>query len=803
MVMMHGCCSGSKASWEGSSIDPGGSENWHYNNAWFASRGYVVLNYTARGFVDGFNRGSTGETQLDSAKFEINDYQHLAGQLVDQGDLDPGPGTVRVDADRIVPTGGSYGGGFTWLALTDPRWQSPAGAPLSLVAAATKYGWTNLVEALVPRGDDLRDSIPETDPEKVKASLRSLLGFPKQSINAVLYASGKTGVPPGSAHTTFPAEIDEAQACLTSADPFETNPSPACQITRDATLPRFIDERSAYFQQPFFDGLSTPAGDPGHIDPVPVFSAGTFTDKLFPAAEHRRMVERLKQTVPGYPVQEYYGDYNHFVQNKRKEWADICGADRHVCRYEDYPGGDLNSNPEGLARENGVTTRLNRFIDHYARPPANDLQGAPAFDVTGSLQVCPQNAGFLGSQPDEPGPRFTAARFGQLAPNDLSFSATGAQSTSNLAPGANAHAKNADPVTNSADNGSRCVVESSPGGTASAGAGVATYDSAALGSDYTMLGMTRVFVSHTGTGSGLQLNARLYDLHPDGTQVLVDRGVKRLAQANGFTLMDLHGAGWRFARGHRLRIELAQDDGTYVKASVQPSSLMLQGVSLTVPIREASAQIGGVVPPGTTPPRIDVRSPRLASDTSRNRRFAITIRTRPGTSRASIQNYRLQIRDAAGGAAVASRRVRAAQSRPTIFRFRGRPGRTYVIRARAIDKSGRTGPVDVTRTIVPFDDSRKATRGLRTRGRFTRPRVRGAYDGRLTRSSPPGGSDRVPVPGRPPVRGRTGEPPRREGGSARQPPAPGDQLLRPPDTQPQGGRRVPRQAPGGQLPRGS
>ena len=41
LVFMHGCCSGSKTSWEATSFggaDAGG-EKWHYNNAWFAARG--------------------------------------------------------------------------------------------------------------------------------------------------------------------------------------------------------------------------------------------------------------------------------------------------------------------------------------------------------------------------------------------------------------------------------------------------------------------------------------------------------------------------------------------------------------------------------------------------------------------------------------------------------------------------------------------------------------------------------------------------------------------------------------------
>jgi hypothetical protein len=118
IAFMHGCCQGSKGDWERTSFDAS-REQWHYNNAWFASRGYVVLNYTARGFRSG-SRGSTGQTQLDSRQFEINDFQYLAGTFAD----DP---FFHVNPQKIVATGGSYGGGFAWLALTDPKWKSPGG----------------------------------------------------------------------------------------------------------------------------------------------------------------------------------------------------------------------------------------------------------------------------------------------------------------------------------------------------------------------------------------------------------------------------------------------------------------------------------------------------------------------------------------------------------------------------------------------------------------------------------------------------------------------------------------------------
>ncbi len=547
-----------------------------------------------------------------------------------------------------------------------------------------------------------------------------------------------------------------------------------------------MDERSAYFQNDFFDGL----GD-GTVDPVPVFSAGTFTDQLFPAAEHRRMVERLKAVSPGYPVQEYYGDYNHFVQNKRKEWADLCGTDRHVCRYDDYPGGNLNADPPTLTQSpdaqsgRGVTTRLNRFIDHFAKPPANPSQAAPSLDVTGSIQVCPQNAADLGAEPDEAGPRFSAATFDGLAPHSFVVDATGTQSTSSIVAG-NQHAVNSDPVANSTPpKTGACPEESTP-----AGSGVATYDSQPLASDQTMMGRTRVTLPHTGMEIGtnnFELNARLYDVYPDGTQVLVDRGAKRVTNPNQTSILDLHGNGWRFEQGHKVRIEVAQDDGPYVKPSTQASSLTFSGARLDIPVREAppgggtggdgSGSTGNgpeyplpggpayPLPPGSVP-RVDVRSPRLASSERSDRRFTISIRTGAGTTRSSVDAYQLQIRDTSARAGI-SRRIAAKKSQSrnvTMFRFRGRPNHTYRIRARARDRAGRFGPWDGSITVVPLDLGPARTRGVTFSRGWGRPRSRRAYEGRLRRAARRGRTLRARFRGdRLYVVGRTGP----RGGKAR------------------------------------
>ena len=581
LVFMHGCCSGNKTSWEATSFDTAG-ERWHYSNAWYAARGYVVINYTSRGFHNGESngsRGSTGETQLDSRRFEINDFQHLAGQVADDPFFDVNP-------EKVVVTGGSYGGGFSWMAATDPIWESPGGLEMKLAAAAPKYGWTDLVYSLVPTGKhgQLPGALPAFD-----GSDSSLpIGVPKKSILAALYDSGKTGIPPGSAHATFSTAIDEAFACLQSTDPYETNP--LCATTISDTLPEFINDRSAYYQDNWFTLM---ASEPAFR--TPVFNAATFTDPLFTPVENRRMANRLLATVPDYPIQQYFGDYQHFVQNKAKEWGDICGGDRHVCGFADYPGGDLNATPAGHART-GVTTRLNRFIDHYAQPPGNPSQPAPQFDVTASLQVCPQNAG---SQPaDEPGDTYTAGSFEALTSGTLQLDMSGNQTTTNDA-APNPHAANAEPVANSVLNGGRCPAESS---SSLAGPGVAVYTSEPLARSYTMLGATSVAIDYSATtAEGLQLNARLYDVFPDGSSVMVDRGVRRVENASGTVTYELHGNGWRFPAGHRVRIEIAQDDDPFLRASTVPSVTTISHVTLRIPVREETAYPR---PRGATPLRV-------------------------------------------------------------------------------------------------------------------------------------------------------------------------------------------------------
>jgi hypothetical protein len=234
-------------------------------------------------------------------------------------------------------------------------------------------------------------------------------------------------------------------------------------------------------------------------------------------------------------------------------------------------------------------------------------------------------------------------------------------------------------------------------------------------------------VTHTGVGDPRILTARLYDLYPDGTQVLADRGMRRLTQANGTTVFDLHGAGWRFPQGHRVRIEIAQDDDAYIKTSNIPGSLTLSAVKLQAPIRGASLSLSGFAPP--TGPRANLRAPRLASDQGTGSRIRLRLLAARKADKPFIDHFELQLRR---GGTRRFRRV-SARIRRSVYRLRTRPGRTYLLRARAVDKAGQAGPWDNERTITPLDDGRRI--GARSAAGWSRTRARRAYGRRLSRSS--------------------------------------------------------------------
>ena len=571
IVFMHGCCGGNKTSWEAADVDVQG-EKWHHSNAYFASRGYVVVNYTARGFRDGSQSGSSGTTQLDSRRFEINDYQYLVGLLVDDDATKREAGEApvfNVNPRKIAAVGGSYGGGFTWLALTDPTWKSPMkGIPIKLAAAVAKYGWTDLLEALVPSGH-YRDRDPKTgktvvaSTDPAKAPSRTPIGVEKQSIVAGLYATGNDA---HSNHTTFPQSLHTTYARLQAGEPYDSDDSV------QAAADEFLNDRSAYYQNGFWDRVKKGLR-------VPVFSAATWTDPLFPTMEHMRFYNKLKSVDPGYPITTYLGDYQHFVQNKAKEWDDLCGDDHHVCKYEDYvvkPTGAANLNRAPSRVRAGVDSRISKFLDFY-------LKGAgkkPKSDVTSTTTICESNASAT-YPADEPGIEYRAPTWRALSPKVKSFAweGGGAAITTTTSTGGDPHGTG-DPV---AQNGhAECYSPDQ----ANPGPGVVQYVSEPLAKSFTMMGIPWVDLKYDATGTDYWLTVRLYDQFADGSLQFVTRGVCRATDAaeTKCDSFDLWGNAWTFAKGDHVVIEVSQGDSPTFRKDNMPSSLSFTSADVNLPV---------------------------------------------------------------------------------------------------------------------------------------------------------------------------------------------------------------------------
>jgi predicted acyl esterase len=100
-------------------------------------------------------------------------------------------------------------------------------------------------------------------------------------------------------------------------------------------------------------------------------------------------------------------------------------------------------------------------------------------------------------------------------------------------------------------------------------------------------------------GAFPQLDARLWDVAPNGTQVQVSHGAYRFAPGDkpGNIVFQLFGNGWRFAAGHTVRLELLGRDPQMFRASNGSFSVRVADVAAYLPVRERPSRSRGVEPP--------------------------------------------------------------------------------------------------------------------------------------------------------------------------------------------------------------
>ena len=513
-IVMHHGLGGRKQNFEATTPEGDGGGTYRYNNNFYARRGYAVVNLSARGF--GRSCGSPdsrtspacdrGWMHLSDQRFEARDTQYLLGLLADQGVTRP---------DAIGVTGVSYGGGLTQslarlrdrVKLTNGSlvpWTSPAGRRLSIAAAYSRWGWSDLVYSLLPNGRFLDFRTPSA------RQSRTPPGVMKQSFVNGLYALvGATGyLAPAGADPT--ADLTSWKATVDRGEPYRSD---AQRIARE-----LASHHSAV-------GLSGV--------PAPLLIQNGWTDDLFPVSEALRTYRTFRRTR-GARVSLQFGDLGHG-------------------RGGNKPNADRFFHDQAAA-----------FFDAHLRGRGK----APAHNaVTAFTQTCPKTRRARGP--------YRASRWERLRRGTFRLSRRRGQRV---------RSSGGDPATGKAYDqvagGDAClrIRRERARGTAVVQRRVRR--------GFTMLGLPTVRARIRTRGSGGMLAARLWDVSR-GRQTLISRGVYRLrAGQRGRVTFQLFGNGWRFRRGHRVKLELLGRDPNFLRTSNNRFSVRVSRLRVALPTRE-------------------------------------------------------------------------------------------------------------------------------------------------------------------------------------------------------------------------
>lgn len=531
MVMLHGW-GNSKTDFESTTLAGNGTNTYDWNNAWFASHGWAVLNYTARGFHQSCGKENgvpvyltnlgcyfrSSWTHLADRRWEVHDTQFLAGRLVDVGVAQP---------TKIAVTGDSYGGGQSWqLALAQDQvlatygvlspWTSPSGTPMHLAAAIPQFTWTDLLQALVDNGtasDGLNGA--------VNGDHTTPLGVDKQSYVDGLFALGAETAQYAPPQDDTTADLVSWFAGINAGEPYSANPEVANAVQQ------IVQFRSPYYM---------PA--PTLANAVPIFNPQGITDPLFPGIQSLQMVNKLRAVSASYPVWTMYGDLGHaYAGNPTALWQTV--------------NGDANS---------WLSTIM-----------AGGQPTLPKATVATVACVSGQSTAYLSGD-----------QLKDLENGSLSFSSAVSQTTTSVT-GFGPESGAVDPILNGALPGTKGGCRSTSSGS---DPGVARWTFSPV-SAATLVGSPVVRVNATLVGADAVVATRLWDVDPvAGTQTLITRAVSRLAGTPGSTVpltYELWPTGWQLLQGHQLALEITQNDSPTWRADNLPSAITFGSLSLTLP----------------------------------------------------------------------------------------------------------------------------------------------------------------------------------------------------------------------------
>jgi pimeloyl-ACP methyl ester carboxylesterase len=525
IVMLHGW-GGNKGDFESDDPSGNGSTTYHYNNTYFARHGYAVVNYSARGFGDSCGGGPGGDHSGPCGK----GYIHLADTRYEARDTQYLLGKL-VDQGITKPkaigvTGISYGGGQSMeLAFLNDKIRRRNG---SLARWRSPKGTPLHIAAAYPRWpwSDLVDALLPNGrflDTRIAPREQSVdpVGVPIQSYISGLFAlGGVTGYYCGTAPASTPCTDRDANLPLSFA---EIQAGQPLNADAKAALRNTYRYHSAYALR-FV---------PGHSRPAPLLIENGWTDDLFPPAQALRPYNYLRSAYRGFPVSLQFGDLGH--------------------------SRGSNKAPTNQYLGNQAARFLRSRLQHDGRGPTPG-------SVTSFTQTCPKTA------PD--GGPYRARTWAALQRPGVSFGSPAAKTFTSAGGDPNV-ASEFDPIAGTSDACKTIPETDEPND--------ATYRHR-FSSPMTMMGQPTVRAQITTDGNFGQIDARLWDIAPDGQQRLISRGVYSLRNnQSGRIKFQLHGNGWRFAKGHIAELQLLGRDVPYYQAGNQPFSVRVRDLRLGLP----------------------------------------------------------------------------------------------------------------------------------------------------------------------------------------------------------------------------
>jgi hypothetical protein len=274
-------------------------------------------------------------------------------------------------------------------------------------------------------------------------------------------------------------------------------------------------------------------GIPGRT-PAPMLLQSGWTDDLFPAKESIRAYDDSRRRGGWAAMQ--FGDLGH------QRGSNKANADRHF-------------NDDGSA-----------FFDRHLRGVAG---GPSSGEVTAFTQTCPRVA--------PAGGPFEAEGYRSLARGTVSFSSGVAQLVTSVG-GNPATGIAFDSLGSGGDACRETGAETAPGTATVIGP---------PSRGYTLMGLPTVRARIATTGRFGQLDSRLWDVSPEGSQRLISRGAYRLLDdQTGRVTFQLHGNGWCFEPGHRPKLELLGKDEPFLRPSNGAFAVKVSDIAVELPTAE-------------------------------------------------------------------------------------------------------------------------------------------------------------------------------------------------------------------------